>query len=234
MFLICGSGRSGTSAVARLLHESGLSVGRDLIEADEHNAEGYFEERQLVLINDAIMNAAGLGPWLSTATRADVVDGAQQYMDHMIALAEDATPAWKDPRLCWTLEPWLQVLPGRPRIIVCLRNPAEVVASTLRYYAQGGDDAEAAVYHVWRSGYERLLEVIAAFGLDALTVEYGELHGDPQRAIEPLAEFVGRELDVGLVRGDLRHHESDVPDDLRGLYKRVRALAKSPAAASRS
>ncbi|MEX0759409.1 MAG: hypothetical protein WD100_07510 [Tistlia sp.] len=31
--------------MARLLHEAGISVGRDLIEPDEFNAEGYFEER---------------------------------------------------------------------------------------------------------------------------------------------------------------------------------------------
>ena len=47
MFLITGSGRSGTSAVAQLLHEAGLSVGHDLIAPDEHNMQGYFEERKI-------------------------------------------------------------------------------------------------------------------------------------------------------------------------------------------
>lgn len=229
MFLICGSGRSGTSAVARLLHEAGLSLGRDLIEADEHNTEGYFEERRLVLINDAILNAAGLGPWFSTATRRQIIDAAAPYAGFMRALAAEATPAWKDPRLSWTLDPWLAVLPERPRIIVCLRSPAEVVASALRYYAQRGDEAERAVLHVWRTQYERLLEVIDEFGLDSISLDYGELQGDPGRTIEPLSRFVGRPLDASLVRRDLRHHAKEVPPDLRGMYGRVHRLGREPA-----
>lgn len=224
MFLITGSGRSGTSAVAQLLHEAGLSVGHDLLEPDEHNAEGYFEERMVIMINDAILKAAGIGEWFTTATREQIREAAVQYASYMRDQVKVATPVWKDPRFSWTLEAWLQMLPEPPRIIVCLRSPAEVVASALAYFAQGGDDAEAAVKHVWRTQYERLLEVIAEFGLDAICVEYAALHADPERAAEPLARFVGRPLDVRTVRRDLRHHAVAIPDDLVELYERVRGL----------
>lgn len=224
MFLITGSGRSGTSAVAQLLHEAGLSVGHDLIEPDEHNAEGYFEERMVIMINDAILKAAGVGEWFTTATRAQIREAVTQYVEHMREQVKVATPVWKDPRFSWTLEPWLDVLPERPRIIVCLRSPAEVVASTLRYYAQAGEEAENAVKHVWRTQYERLLEIIGEYGLDATCMEYGALHSDPERAVEPLARFVGRALDPRTVRRDLRHHASPVSNDLVELYERVRGL----------
>jgi hypothetical protein len=224
MFLITGSGRSGTSAVAQLLHEAGLSVGHDLIEADEHNAQGYFEERMLIMINDAILKAAGVGEWFTTATRQQIRDAAVEYASYMRDLVKTATPAWKDPRLTWTLEPWLEMLPERPRIIVCLRSPAEVVASTLTYFAQGGDDAENAVKHVWRVQYERLLEIITEYGLDAMCVEYPALQADPAATVEPLERFVGRSLDVRTVRRDLRHHAAPIPDDLVDLYERVRGL----------
>jgi hypothetical protein len=135
-----------------------------------------------------------------------------------------ATPAWKDPRFSWTLEPWLDVLPEPPRIIVCLRSPAEVVASTLAYYAQGGDDAENAVKHVWRTQYERLLEIIGEFGLDATCLEYAVLQAEPERAAAALARFVGRPLAAGTVRRDLRHHAAPIPSDLAELYERVRHL----------
>ena len=224
MFLITGSGRSGTSAVAQLLHNAGLSLGHDLLEPDEHNAEGYFEERMLIMINDAILNAAGVGAWFTTATRTQIREAAVQYTDHMRELVQTATPAWKDPRLSWTLEPWLAVLPEHPKIVVCLRSPAEVVASTLTYYAQGGDDAEHAVKHVWRTQYERLLEIIGEYSLEAICVEYAALHADPECATEPLAWFVGRPLDAATVRHDLRHHAVAIPDDLVDLYQRVMAL----------
>lgn len=224
MFLITGTGRSGTSAVAQLLHEAGLSVGHDLIEPDEHNAEGYFEERMLIMINDAILRAAGIGEWFTTATREQIRDAATQYAEYMRDLVETATPAWKDPRLSWTLEPWLEMLPERPRVIVCLRSPAEVVASTLTYFAQKGDDAEGAVRHVWRAQYERLLEIISGYSLEAICIEYAALHADPEQALAPLARFVDRPLDVRTVRRELRHHAAPIPDDLADLYERVRGL----------
>lgn len=223
MILITGSGRSGTSAVAQLLHHAGIAVGHDLIEPDEHNAEGYFEERMLVMVNDAILNAAGIGAPFTTATREQILDASQEYLDHMIALTDGVTPAWKDPRLCLTLEAWLQVI-SRPRLIVCLRSPAEVAASTLSYYGQAGDDAKSAAMHVWHSGYERLIEVIDAYRLDAIAVEYDALHGEADRTVAELSAFVGCELDASTIRRDLRHHAHEIPAELRGMYERVRAL----------
>ena len=227
MFLICGSGRSGTSAVARLLHEAGITMGRDLIEADESNAEGYFEERAVVEMNDVILRDAGLGSWFATASRERVLEAAHLHGEAMRALAAEATPGWKDPRFSWTLEAWMEVLPERPRLIVCLRSPAEVVASTLRYYGLEPGEASRAVEHTWRCEYERLLEIIDAYVLDAICVEYGQLVADPDAAIAPLERFVGRALGGAGVRRDLKHHAALVPAEFRELYARVAALGKA-------
>ncbi|MEX2246177.1 MAG: sulfotransferase [Dehalococcoidia bacterium] len=224
MFLITGSGRSGTSAVARLLHEAGLSAGHDLIEPDAGNADGYFEERALVELNDRVMNDLGLHRWFTSASRRQVLETAATRREEFEALAGQATPAWKDPRLCWTLEAWLEVLPETPRMIVCLRSPDEVVASALTYFGLAGDEPERAVRHRWRVQYERLLDVIEERGLEATCVEYGQLHEMPEAVAAELGGFVGRELDASFVRRELRHHRGGVPDDLRGLYERVAAL----------
>jgi hypothetical protein len=226
MILVTGSGRSGTSAVARLLHEAGIAVGRHLVAADANNAEGYFEERPLIEINQHILHGAGLGGMSSEASRASLIDAAQPFVDDMLALAADATPAWKDPRFSWTLEPWLGVLAPRPRIIVCLRSPGEVLASTLRYYGQDSAEATDHVMRLWRNQYQRLLAVIGDYRLEAVCVEYEELHGDPARAIAPLVRFVGRDLDSSLVRTDLRHHAADVSPELRELYSCVCSLGR--------
>ncbi len=223
-FLVTGTGRSGTSAVARLLHEVGLIMGHDLNPADEHNVEGYFEELPLIAVNDAILHRAGIGPPFTWASRKKLLDAAKAYRGYMRDLAAAATPAWKDPRFCWTLEAWLDVLPVRPRVIVCLRSPDEVAASARHLYGMLDERSRDAVLYLWRAQYERLLEVLDEFGLQSMCVEYGELHRDPARAIEPLTAFVGRALDPSLVRQDLRHHDMTILDDLRPLYDRVRAL----------
>lgn len=232
MFLITGCGRSGTSAVAKLLHDAGVSVGRELIAGDAANPDGYFEEQAVVALNDDILARAGLLAPFSSATRAEVRAAARPYADEMRALAASATPAWKDPRFSWTLEAWLTVLPEAPRLIVCLRSPAEVAASTLRYFGRGDDpEATAAARHLWRAQYERLIDVIAAYRLDALCVEYGRLHGGDAATVAGLAAFVGCPLDAGGVRRELRHHVLAVDPELLPLYERVRALRPAPTAA---
>ncbi|MHB8515181.1 MAG: hypothetical protein ACYDCT_07305 [Dehalococcoidia bacterium] len=224
MFLIAGSGRSGTSAVAKLLHTAGISVGHDLIEPDASNPDGYFEERAVVAVNEKILRDAGLHAWFSTAARAQIIDAARPHLDDMRALLADATPAWKDPRFSWTLEAWLPLLPEPPRVIVCLRSPGEVVASTLRYYGLAGDEATRAVEHLWRAQYERLLDVVGEYRLDATCVEYAALHAG---GADAFAAFVGRPLDAAAVRRDLRHHDAPVAPAARELYARVTALSAS-------
>lgn len=225
MFLIAGSGRSGTSAVAQLLHESGISVGHDLVAADESNEEGYFEERRLIAINDTILRNCGLNERFATATRKQVLAASEPVLDAMRELAAAATPAWKDPRLSWTLEAWLRVLPEQPRVIVCLRSPAEVAASTMRYFGLVDAESKRAVEHLWRSQYRRLLDVIRAYRLEAVCVEFAQLHRAPRTAVKPLEKFAGRRLDTSHVRRDLRHHELPLPKRLQPLYEKVLALS---------
>ena len=225
MILITGCGSSGTSAVARLVHESGLAVGRDLIDADAGNAEGYYEERPLIALNERILVAAGLHQPFASPTRAQVLAASVPLRNEMRSLAADATPAWKDPRFCWTLEPWLEVLPLPPRLIVCLRSPSEVVASTMRYFGQEGAEPARAVEHTWTSEYERLLEVIAERRLDAISVEFKDLHRDPGAAVRGLELFLDRPLDVSAVRADRRHHTAPIPAQFEVLYRQVQSLS---------
>lgn len=226
MIIIAGSGRSGTSAVARMVHEAGLSVGHDLIEADESNAEGYFEERVLIALNDAILNDVGLNEWFADASREQILEAARARGDAMRGLVESATAAWKDPRLCWTLEAWMELLPERPRVIICLRSPSEVVASTLKYYGQASEEAVRHIEHRWLSEYGRMIEVICEYGIEAISIEFAELHGDPERAVLPVERFLGCRLDFSAVRRDLRHHDAEIPEHMREMYERVRALGR--------
>ncbi|MEX0750099.1 MAG: sulfotransferase [Dehalococcoidia bacterium] len=218
MIIISGCGRSGTSAVARLLYDSGVSVGRDLIPPDEGNAEGYYEERAVVELNDEIVQTAGLGAFFATASREHMLACARPLVERMRELAAEATPAWKDPRFCWTLEAWLDAFDAAPRVVVCLRNPSEVIASTMRYFGMSNDDeGRRAVAHVWRSENERLLAIIQAHALEATCVEYDDLLADPAAVAARLAAFIGQPLRAAGVRADLRHHRAALPDELANL-----------------
>jgi len=224
MIIVAGCGRSGTSAVARMLHDSGICVGRELIPPDEGNAEGYYEERAVVQLNDEIVQTAGLGAFFTNPSRADILTCARPLAERMRELAAEATPAWKDPRFCWTLEAWLEAFDAPPRVVVCLRNPSEVIASAMRYYGMADDEGWRAIAHVWRSENERLLEVIDAHSLTATCVEYDDVLSKPERVAACLSAFLRQEVRPAGVRADLRHHRGELPDEFVELYVRVRRV----------
>ena len=223
MIIVTGCGRSGTSAVAGMLHRSGIAVGHDLIPPDEHNADGYFEERAVVQINDAIISATPLIGRFANPSREEIVAAAELHAEAMRELVDGATPAWKDPRFCWTIEAWLPAFREQPRIVVCLRSPAEVVASTMRYYGMSTDEDERSVIHTWRTENERLLDIIESRALPATVVEFEGLIADPEAVARELGAFVGEPLIPG-VRSELRHHRARMIDELRPVYERVRSL----------
>lgn len=230
--IVTGAGRSGTSAVARVLHESGICMGRHLRPATDANPVGYYEEMPVCDLNEEILLAAGMAQWHRWASRAEILGAARPHASRMRALVADACSGeeprgWKDPRFSWTIEAWLPHFPEPPRLVVCLRSPEEVVASTMHVYGLASDDARDAADEIWPNYYTRLLELIDAFGLEATCVEYEELLADPAGVVATLAAFVGHPLDHRWVEPELRRFRKAPPERYRALYERVRALGRS-------
>ena len=253
MTIVTGRGRSGTSAVARVLHESGISMGRDLLgPAPFDNPLGFYQERTVVALNESIASGCGLYPAQSlalrviskwkritnskprpprrarTASRPDVLAAAARYQQAMQDLASEVpTPGgWKDPWFCWTLEAWLPCLARKPRLVICLRGPQAVAHSAMDVFGVTGSDWEQWHVQSWKSMYERLLEVIEEFELEATCVDYDELLAGTAETVARLANFLDHPLDPRYVDSSLRHHASDVGGNLSELYQRVKALSR--------
>lgn len=253
MIIVTGSGRSGTSAVGRVLHESGISMGRDLSgPAPFNNPLGFYQERSVVALNESIATRCGLYPsqglalrvirkWrrithstprpprsARTASRTNVLAAAAGYRQAMQELvAEVPTPGgWKDPWFCWTLEAWLPCLPRKPRLVICLRSPQAVAHSAMEIFGVTSSDWLQWHLQEWKSMYERLLEVIEEFELEATCVDYDELLAGTAETVARLANFLDHPLDPRYVDSSLRHHASDVGGNLSELYQRVKALSR--------
>ena len=54
--LILGSGRSGTSMLAEVLHKSGYDLGPDLMPPAEGNPHGYYESFCIEAINEDLLD----------------------------------------------------------------------------------------------------------------------------------------------------------------------------------
>lgn len=67
VLFVLGQGRSGTSALARVLSLCGGALPADVRPADDHNPRGYWEPRATLVLNEKILRrhgSAGFDPSL--------------------------------------------------------------------------------------------------------------------------------------------------------------------------
>ncbi|MHC4661945.1 MAG: sulfotransferase family protein [Planctomycetota bacterium] len=134
---ILGPHRSGSSLITRMASLLGVSIGREeqLVPAAVDNPKGFWENKNIVEINDAILARLGgewRNPpsfpdgWITRPDLADLREQAQELINENFGNAK--LWGWKDPRTCLTLPFWQQLLPGM-KYVVCVRNPAEAARS---------------------------------------------------------------------------------------------------------
>jgi len=194
---IAGMHRSGTSLLAKLLMRLGLDLGDEatLIPSDpEDNPDGYFEQAAFVALDDELL--AMLGGHVSAP--APVAPGwereprfAESRLRAAALVGETfARSPWgfKDPRAALVLPFWRAVVPGL-RVIVCVRNPAEVAASMLRRHADPGWD------HWMRMWLRHTAEALTgSAGAERIVVHYDDLVAEPERVLRRAGAFaLGRE-----------------------------------------
>lgn len=222
--IVTGAGRSGTSAVARVLHESGVRMGAQFDDPSDDNATGFYEDVGMRNLNQRILGDAGLEKMRRVPTwpwRSALLAVAARYTDEMRALAREALDGWKDPLFAVTLEAWLPNLPRRPRIVLCLRSPEAYLHSSTRIY---GLTSREMIERRWAADFRRLLAVVRDYRLEATCVEYDALVREPEATVARLASFVEHGLDARYVEPGLRRFDYTVPARHAALYERVRAL----------
>lgn len=132
--IVLGMHRSGTSVVGGVLEQMGFYWGDAEIglPADEDNPKGYWERKDVVDLNDAILQACD-ARWNGVASllqkRKELPDSFQLQIQSIIHQLDNHTPWFiKDPRLCLTLPLWLQAMKNSIVILV-FRHPIQVAKS---------------------------------------------------------------------------------------------------------
>lgn len=246
---VLGMGRSGTSLTARVLNLLGVDLGPELglVSASPQNEQGYWERRAIFDLNEAILTAMGgdyanppqLEPgWEQSPTLAVLKRRARDLLEECFG----GSRLWgfKDPRTSLTLPFWRDIIPHM-RYVICVRNPAEVAASFLRY-------PNEKHFHdkdwsgLWlRSTASALLQTADS---PRMLVFYEDYFDELHLQVEGLAAFVDQPVTRSsfsaiekLVDSNLRHHsvdpESPAADEPGGhgaqrLYAALRALPRTP------
>ncbi len=162
---ITGMHRSGTSMVARLLNLCGVYLGpdADIYPPAADNTEGFWENKNFVEINNAILEELG-GSWdfppvmnagWHTSPQFAALKTRAQELIHQFD--GHKTWGWKDPRCSLTMPFWQALIPDL-KVAVCLRNPYEVAQSLSRR----GYASNAFSYNLWQSYHESLLSAVPA------------------------------------------------------------------------
>jgi hypothetical protein len=128
--IILGVDRSGTSIVAKLVHEWGAFGGdpAQLMEGDRGNPQGYWEHGPMALFVERIVTAVGPDFWrpdYAEALRRLAADpGFRGEAEGLVAGMAAGGPVWfwKEPWLCLLLPFWQEIW-GDATYIITVRNP---------------------------------------------------------------------------------------------------------------
>jgi hypothetical protein len=193
---VAGMHRSGTSITAYVLSQLGVDLGPEetLLGPDAvDNPLGYWEQRGIIEVNDAVLERLG-GPWTDPprlrpgwATSTDLDDLRERARALLRSSFGDRPSAWKDPRCSLTLPFWLSVEPSL-RVVICVRDPLEVAASWAR---RGPGFDEPFALELWMEHTARAL--IDSEQIPRLVVHHEDFFRDLDAQVRRLASFVDAE-----------------------------------------
>jgi len=141
--IIIGMHRSGTSALAGLLHSNNISMGKDgdfYPPPAKENPKGFYENVRFRRVNDAILALHGYKVKSFSPTIPTVVSASDEINTAMGNLILEYCPlgnwGWKDPRTCLTIYAWLSILERIGKLkkvrIVVIERSYESVARSMR------------------------------------------------------------------------------------------------------
>jgi len=141
-YLVLGMHRSGTSATGQLLSLAGARLPKNLMPADEHNAQGYFEPWRIATFNDERLRAAGSAwddafafPFPALPPQDDDSWGARAAALLHDEYGTARHPLVKDPRVTVLLPFWREVFRAAGtamRCVIPVRHPLAVAGSLAR------------------------------------------------------------------------------------------------------
>lgn len=237
--IVLGMHRSGTSALTKGLELFGVDLGQNLMVANEYNPKGYFEDNQLVEINNRIF-AKACNHWSSMQflEPADLL-GAKFQKEQNEAreflkgkLAQGTPIGLKDPRLSRTLPLWQKIfveLGVRVGYVIVFRSPFEIAASLEKRDGMAFDYGLA----LWGSYQTDALRHTES--KSRLFVGFHQLLENSGRELARISEFLetvwnpdahsNLEYEKKFLDSDLRHHRGNKRNDIKPVELQALAVA---------
>lgn len=133
--LVLGMHRSGTSALSGVLETIGIDFGNNLLSSAEDNKKGFFEDKEIVRLNDEILNYYNTY-WDDISIFEPELSEAKNFINQISKIIKkkyrNKDFGLKDPRISLLLPLYINALHSLDielKIIVIYRNPFEVAKS---------------------------------------------------------------------------------------------------------
>tara|TARA_Y100000294_G_scaffold134438_1_gene127058 strand:- start:2515 stop:3297 length:783 start_codon:yes stop_codon:yes gene_type:complete len=229
--------------VANILLEAGANFDKisEMLPPDEHNPKGYFESKEVVALNKALILGKSVSfPSASGSARGGLFGGfmenlkkinyflppreavierrAAKIKDEILKIAQKRDQmVIKDVRFSYTMGAWAKYLPIE-KVAYCFRHPSEVASSLSKSYKI----PLSAGYWVWKVRVEKFLS--QADGIPIVFINYNNLLDEKtqESEIQRLFEFLERKGS----EEEIKKIISSVID--RNLYKQVSINAQLP------
>lgn len=197
IYCVLGMHKSGTTLLAQVLHQSGISMG-DFDLNGTYETGHKFERVEFKALNKEILQA-GTNHSLDTVARVPTETIPERFYaiarEHSRALsARHDSWGFKDPRSALLVEFWLSVLPDL-RFVVIVRDPKEVC---LHYLNQKKASGFRSAYlwskkclNAWQTYNGQIHSFVKSLEADRyIVLTYTELMQDDQE-LARLQAFVG-------------------------------------------
>lgn len=224
MIILLGMHRSGTSALAGMLHAAGIQLGETFMPPLPENPKGFFEDLRLQSVNKQILASIGKD-WNDVPTLQDlqrVPESVLRLLPQVYAYFQSRFKswAWKDPRLCLTLPLWANILPlEEVQLLFVVRHPMSVARSL---QTRNQMPIEQGL-ELWRGYNLRITELLEHYRLPYTFVRYESLIENPQALQSVLEDRLGiplkdawRFIDVKLNRSEVKN--ATLPKDIQETY----------------
>jgi hypothetical protein len=210
--IVAGMHRSGTSALAGLLHTNGIIMGESQTwkpKRNKENPKGFFENKLFRMANDKLLAEYGYKVKSFDPKVPVVTNASSDVWDQMVGLINSysiryTTWGWKDPRTCLTIGVWLGVLRSQEianqvKILIPCRPTRNIATSMLLRGNKGtGEQFEALA----RNYNKQLMRGCANY--DFLTVDFDDLISRTEIVVAGISRYLGYTLtDISFIDGNL-------------------------------